>query len=163
MASMTSKKCQRTSKIYLLNHSCLELAFLPLPQLSWLVVRKLRTTSRDKNLVSFTFFQLKSAINTRTCSYLFSLSVPCTLGSVTALLAEGEIKRRKRAPCRPSLLSKNSNCLLVQNRQNVPRWRGVSQESSSYRNKVLKCIPNPLERTARKDSVVHGKVGRVYL
>ncbi|KAK3528870.1 hypothetical protein QTP70_011747 [Hemibagrus guttatus] len=78
-------------------------------------------------------------------------------GSVTALLAKGEVKHRKRAPCRPSLLSEDRNCLLVEKRQNALRWRGVSQESSLHRNKVLKCIPNPLERTAGKDSVVLGK------
>ncbi|KAG7325024.1 hypothetical protein KOW79_011340 [Hemibagrus wyckioides] len=78
-------------------------------------------------------------------------------GSFTALLAKGEVKHRKRAPCRPSLLSEDRNCLLVEKRQNALRWRGVSQESSLHRNKVLKCIPNPLERTAGKDSVVLGK------
>ncbi|XP_026770655.3 BAH and coiled-coil domain-containing protein 1 isoform X1 [Pangasianodon hypophthalmus] len=78
-------------------------------------------------------------------------------GSVTALLAKGEMKHRKRVPCRPSLLSEDRNCLLVEKRQNALKWRGVSQESSLHRNKFLKCIPNPLERTARKDSVVHGK------
>lgn len=105
---------------------------------------------------------MKSAINKKTCSYLFSLSIHCTLGSFTALLAKGEVKHRKRAPCRPSLLSEDRNCLLVEKRQNALRWRGVSQESSLHRNKVLKCIPNPLERTAGKDSVVLGKVGREY-
>ncbi|KAF4084994.1 hypothetical protein AMELA_G00112490 [Ameiurus melas] len=78
-------------------------------------------------------------------------------GSVTALLAKEEMKHRKRAPCGPSLLSEDRNCLLVEKRQNALRWRGLSQENSLHRNKVLKCIPNSLERTARKDSVVLGK------
>ncbi|GAA6104677.1 BAH and coiled-coil domain-containing protein 1 isoform X1 [Tachysurus ichikawai] len=78
-------------------------------------------------------------------------------GSVTALLAKGDVKHRKRAPCRQSLLSEDRNCLLVEKRQNALRWRGVSQESSLYCNKVLKCIPNPLERTAGKNSVALGK------
>ncbi|TSK14785.1 BAH and coiled-coil domain-containing protein 1 [Bagarius yarrelli] len=74
-------------------------------------------------------------------------------GSVTALLAKGEMKHKKRAPCRPSLLSESKNCLLVEKRQNAFRWRGVPRESSLHRNKVLKCIPNPLKRTAGRNSV----------
>ncbi|XP_053367819.1 BAH and coiled-coil domain-containing protein 1 isoform X2 [Clarias gariepinus] len=75
-------------------------------------------------------------------------------GSVTALLAKGEMKHRKRAPCRSSLLSEDRNCLMVEKRQNALRWRGVSHESSLHHNKVLKCIPDLLDR---KDSVVLGK------
>ncbi|XP_046710477.1 BAH and coiled-coil domain-containing protein 1 isoform X1 [Silurus meridionalis] len=78
-------------------------------------------------------------------------------GSVTALLAKGEMKHRKRAPSRPSLLSEDRNCLLVKKRLNALRWRGVSQESSLHRNKDLKSFPTPLERTARKSSVAFEK------
>lgn len=57
------------------------------------------------------------------------------------------------------MLNEDRNCLLVEKRQNALRWKGVSQESNLHRNKYLKCIPNPLERAAKKDSVVLGKVG----
>ncbi|KAI4873192.1 hypothetical protein NFI96_019314 [Prochilodus magdalenae] len=79
------------------------------------------------------------------------------LGCVNVRLAKGEVKNRRKAPFRPNLVSADRNQLQVEKRPSGLRWREGSQENSIYPNRVLKSIPNQLERTTRKGAIILGK------
>uniref|UniRef100_A0A8B9KI35 BAH domain and coiled-coil containing 1b n=1 Tax=Astyanax mexicanus TaxID=7994 RepID=A0A8B9KI35_ASTMX len=79
------------------------------------------------------------------------------LGLVHMSLSKGEGKERKKAPCRPAQVGADQNHLPMEKRSSGLRWRDGSQGNSVYPNNVLKNIPNQLERTTRKGTVVLGK------
>ncbi|XP_057213780.1 BAH and coiled-coil domain-containing protein 1 isoform X2 [Triplophysa rosa] len=70
-----------------------------------------------------------------------------------------EVKMRRKAPCRPALVSADNNHLEMEEMRGwtFPKWREGSGENTFDHTRVLKTSSTPRERTSRKSTVLLGK------
>ncbi|XP_051969193.1 BAH and coiled-coil domain-containing protein 1-like isoform X4 [Xyrauchen texanus] len=80
-------------------------------------------------------------------------------GSVNVSVSKEEVRMRRKAPCRPVLVSADTNHSELEEgrRLNGPKWREGSREHTFDHTRLLKISTNPRERTTRKTPMLHGK------
>ncbi|XP_051530152.1 BAH and coiled-coil domain-containing protein 1-like isoform X2 [Myxocyprinus asiaticus] len=80
-------------------------------------------------------------------------------GSVNVSLSKEEVRMRRKAPCRPVLVSADNNHSELEEgrRLNGPKWREGSREHTFDHTRFLKTSSNPRERATRKTAMLLGK------